>query len=141
MDIRNIKRGFDAARKFDKVKNVAAQYADDAFRAAANADALRYEPNAADAAEFFKGRAQFMDDFMSAYGVRRPVYASKGQQVGRAIAGVTDVAGNVISNPYAQMALFSAPTLLPSGGGEEQLTPEQAAYLQQQQMTQRGGYG
>ncbi len=53
-------------------------------------------------------------------------------------------AGNfAMQNPVGQMALFSAPMLAPMfmGGNqqpEEQLTPEQIAYMQQQQMQQRG---
>jgi hypothetical protein len=154
MDLRNIKVGFDAAKNFGKAQRLGMQYADDAFRAEVAANALGATSGASkavDAAEFFNQRAQYMNDFVDAYAGQAPVYASKGQQLGRAIAGTTDVVGNVggalLNNPMGQMALFSAPMVLPmlmadDGGQSQQLTPEQIQYMrQQQQMQQRGGYG
>lgn len=152
MNLGNIKLGFETAKKFGKAQRLGAQYADDAFKAEVAANALGanvWSSRATDAAELFNQRAQYMNDFMDAYAGQRPVYATNGEQVGRAIAGATDAVGNVggavLNNPMGQMALFSAPMLLPmaaSGDGEQQeLTPEQVQYLRQQQAAQRGGYG
>ena len=150
MNLGNVKKGFDAARNFGKTQRLAGQYADEAFKAelAANAmGAASGSARATDAGKFFNQRAQYMNDFMEGYGLERPVYASNGQQLGRAIAGATDAVGNVggavLNNPIGQMALFSAPMLLPAvmSGGEQQLTPQEIQYLQQQQAAQRGGYG
>ena len=150
MNLKNIKTGFDAAKNFGRAKRVGMQHADDAFRAEVAANAMGATggaSRAADAAQLFNSRAQYMNDFVEAYAGQAPVYNTRGQQVGRAIAGTTDAVGNVggalLNNPMGQMALFSAPMLAPMvmGGGEQQLTPEEMQYLQQQQMQQRGGYG
>jgi hypothetical protein len=163
MNLNNIKVGFNTARNFGKAQRLGAQYADDAFRNLDAARALKNEVtgglngsatnaigSAADTANFYNQRAQYMNDFMKAYAGEAPVYASKAEQVGRAIAGVTDTVGNlggaVLNNPMGQMALFSAPMLVPmvSGGAgeqQQQLTPQEMQYLQQQQAMQRGGYG
>jgi hypothetical protein len=150
MNLGNIKLGFETAKKFGKAQRLGAQYADDAFKAEVAANALGanvWSSRATDAAELFNQRAQYMNDFMDAYAGQRPVYATNGEQVGRAIAGATDAVGNavggVLGNQYGQMALVSAPMVLPMvmGGGEQQLTPEEVEYMHRQQAAQRGGYG
>lgn len=137
----NIAKGFKNARTIGRLKNEGIRLGSQAFDNAAS----KVAGNAQDAAKFYGTQKAYMDDFMNEYmrGAPTANYNSIGEQIGRGgavAAGAVDGVKNfAMSNPLeaAFVALPIASMVMPMGGGEPQISPQEMEIMQQQELARR----
>ena len=101
------------------------------------------------AANFAAQKEQFMNNFIEEFTRANPGYLPSGTAesmaygLGEGVTNTGQLAGNILTNPIAQMGLFTLPALT-MGSADTQdvtaMTPQEDEYLRQLYIAQQRGY-